>query len=116
MFEKSNKPLCPLLKKPCIGDECAWYTHVRGQDPQKQQEVDLKDCAIKWLPTLLIENSKESRSVGAEINIMRNEGATATVQLVNALGLVASGAQNRATDQPLIAADGEDTLKGEGKT
>ena len=50
---------CPLLQKECIGLQCAWITQIRGMDPQTGEDVDEWDCAIKWLPVLLIENTKK---------------------------------------------------------
>ena len=51
---------CPLLQKECIGLQCAWITQIRGMDPQTGEDVDEWDCAIKWLPVLLIENTKKN--------------------------------------------------------
>ena len=51
---------CPLLQKECIGLQCAWITQIRGMDPQTGEDVDEWDCAIKWLPFLLIENTKKN--------------------------------------------------------
>lgn len=64
---------CPLLKKDCIGTQCAWFTQVRGQHPQTGQEVDEWSCAITWLPVLLIENSQQQRQTGAAVESFRNE-------------------------------------------
>ncbi len=64
---------CPLLKKDCIGFQCAWFTQVRGQNPNTGKEVDEWSCAITWLPVLLIENSQQQRSTGAAVESFRNE-------------------------------------------
>ena len=64
---------CPLLKKNCIGFQCAWFTQVRGQNPNTGKEVDEWSCAITWLPVLLIENSQQQRSTGAAVESFRNE-------------------------------------------
>jgi len=64
---------CPLLKKDCIGLQCAWFTQVRGHNPNTGKEVDEWSCAIAWLPILLIENSQQQRSTGAAVESFRNE-------------------------------------------
>ena len=64
---------CPLLKKDCIGLQCAWFTQVRGHNPNTGKEVDEWSCAITWLPVLLIENSQQQRSTGAAVESFRNE-------------------------------------------
>ena len=66
---------CPLLQKECIGLQCAWITQVRGNNPQTGDEVDHWDCAVKWIPMLLIENSQMQRQTGAAVESFRNEVA-----------------------------------------
>ena len=68
------KDNCPLNKfKPCKKLECAWYSHMRGTDPNSGKEVDDFACAIAWLPMLLIENAAQSRQSGSAIESFRNE-------------------------------------------
>ena len=64
---------CPLLKKDCVGLQCAWFTQVRGHNPNTGKEVDEWSCAIVWLPVLLIENSQQQLSTGAAVESFRNE-------------------------------------------
>lgn len=64
---------CPLLKKDCIGLQCAWFTQMRGHNPNTGKEVDEWSCAVVWLPVLLIENSQQQRSTGAAVESFRNE-------------------------------------------
>ncbi len=64
---------CPLLQKECIGLQCAWITQVRGTNPNTGEEVDEWECAVKWLPMLLIENSQQQRQTGAAVESFRNE-------------------------------------------
>jgi len=64
---------CPLLKKKCIGTKCAWFIHVRGTDANTGKEVDEYQCAIAWMPMLLIENSGQQRQTGAAVESFRNE-------------------------------------------
>lgn len=64
---------CPLLKKDCIGLKCAWFTQVRGTNPNTGKDVDEWACAITWLPVLLVENSQQQRQTGAAVESFRNE-------------------------------------------
>ena len=52
-----NGIFCPLIKKDCVGLKCAWFTKVVGYDMNTGKEVDEYQCAVAWLPMLLIENS-----------------------------------------------------------
>ena len=51
---------CPLIKKDCIENKCAWYTQIRGVNPNTGQEVDDWECAVKWMPMLIIEVAQKS--------------------------------------------------------
>lgn len=64
---------CPLLKKQCIGLECAWYTKVAGYDTNTGREVEEWQCAVAWMPLLMIENSGQQRQTGAAVESFRNE-------------------------------------------
>lgn len=72
-MELKNGNYCPLIKKECIGLQCAWFTLVRGTNPNTGKEVDEWACAVAWLPVLLIENSQQQRSTGAAVESFRNE-------------------------------------------
>ncbi len=72
-MELKSGQYCPLIKKDCIGLQCAWFTQVRGTNPNTGKEVDEWACAIAWLPVLLIENSQQQRSTGAAVESFRNE-------------------------------------------
>ena len=68
-----NGTFCPLIKKDCVGLTCAWYTRVQGYDMNSGNQVDSYECAISWLPMLLIENSGQQRQTGAAVESFRNE-------------------------------------------
>jgi hypothetical protein len=68
-----NGTFCPLIKKDCAGLKCAWFTKVVGYDMNTGKEVDEYQCAIAWLPMLLIENSGQQRQTGAAVESFRNE-------------------------------------------
>jgi hypothetical protein len=68
---KSN---CPLHNfEPCKQTDCAWFTQIRGNNPNTGAEVDEWACAIAWMPILMIENSQQQRSTGAAVESFRNE-------------------------------------------
>jgi hypothetical protein len=87
---------CPLIKKDCIELKCAWFTQVRGTNPNTGKEVDEWACAITWMPVLLIENSQQQRQTGAAVESFRNEMVKA----------------NEASNQVLIAATQHNNLLG----
>lgn len=70
---RRKEKLCPLLRKPCLESGCTFWIYIRGQHPQTGQPVDQPDCAIRWQPILLIENSAQQRATGAAIESFRNE-------------------------------------------
>jgi hypothetical protein len=66
---------CPLIKKDCIEHKCAWYGLIRGVNPNTGQDVDEWNCAINFVPLLLIENSHKQAQTGAAIDSLRDESA-----------------------------------------
>lgn len=69
---------CPLIQADCKGLHCAWFTQIRGSDPNTGKEVDEWACAVTWLPMLMIENSQQQRQTGAAVESFRNEMVTAS--------------------------------------
>ena len=76
---------CPLWKAPCKEHQCRWYIQVQGHNPNTGEQFNKWDCAISWLPILLIENSKMQRETGAAVESFRNEMVVANAQTKNAL-------------------------------
>lgn len=97
---KDKAPMCPLIKADCMQDKCMFWVHLRGQHPQTGADMDMPDCSIKWLPVLLIENSKETRQAAAAVESLRNENVTTGQQITGALMQVAS-----ANSQQLLRGD-----------
>lgn len=64
---------CPLVKDDCLQLKCAWFTQLRGKNPQTGADVDEWGCAITWMPMLMIENSQQQRQTGAAVESFRNE-------------------------------------------
>lgn len=73
---------CPLLKEDCIQLRCAWFSQLRGTNPNTGKDVDEWACSVAWLPVLLIENSQQQRQTGAAVESFRNEMADANNGLV----------------------------------
>jgi hypothetical protein len=95
-----NGTFCPLIKKDCVGLTCAWYTRVQGYDVNTGNQVDSYECAISWLPMLLIENSGQQRSTGAAVESFRNEMVKSNEQSQQLLLATARITQNE--DQPKL--------------
>jgi len=72
-MQLKNGTFCPLIKKDCVGLICAWFTRVQGVDTNTGNQVDEYQCAIAWMPMLLIENSGQQRQTGAAVESFRNE-------------------------------------------
>lgn len=84
---------CPLLQKECIGLQCAWITQVRGTNPNTGEEVDEWECAVKWIPMLLIENSQQQRQTGAAVESFRNEIVENSVNPLTIMKTIAAQSQ-----------------------
>ena len=72
-MQLKNGTFCPLIKKDCVGLTCAWFTKVQGYDTNTGNQVEEYQCAIAWMPMLLIENSGQQRQTGAAVESFRNE-------------------------------------------
>lgn len=68
---------CPLWKKTMsqVCHTCPCWVLIRGKNPQGTEEIDRWDCAIAWLPMLLIENAQQSRQAGASADKVATEVA-----------------------------------------
>lgn len=99
----NKKIICPMMGgDECVEDgtirngelvKCRFWIHVQGQNPQTGETVSNGDCAMAWMPVLLIENSKVNRETGAAVESMRNEGVTTGQQITSALMQVANKKQ-----------------------
>ena len=97
-----NGTFCPLIKKDCVGLTCAWYTRVQGYDMNSGSQVDSYECAIAWLPMLLIENSGQQRQTGAAVESFRNEMVKSNEQSQQLLLATAGIVQTQNEDQPKL--------------
>jgi hypothetical protein len=64
---------CPLVKGKCKEHKCKFYIQVMGANPQTGEDVSRWDCAVAWLPILMIENSQQQRQTGSAVESFRNE-------------------------------------------
>lgn len=67
---------CPLGSK-CeeardgILYECAWHTEIIGKHPQSGKDIHSKECAMKWMPLLAVENNMAQRAVTDSLETAR---------------------------------------------
>lgn len=71
---------CPLIKKDCVGIKCAWYTQMRGTNPNTGEPVDEWGCAVSWMPFMAVEIAQKSNQTGAAVESFRNEVVKANHQ------------------------------------
>lgn len=66
---------CPFHQKSMadVCHRCPLWVQIRGKDPQSMQEIDQWNCALGWLPMLLIENAQQVRQGAAATESFRNE-------------------------------------------
>ena len=74
---------CPLIKKDCIGLKCAWFTQLRGMNPNTGEELDEWGCAVTWMPVLAVEIAQKQYSTGAAVESFRNEVVKENQQFYN---------------------------------
>lgn len=67
--------ICPLHRKAMsrVCHTCAWWTQIRGRDPQTDEPVDHWNCSMAVMPMLMVETSKNVRGVQAATESGRNE-------------------------------------------
>lgn len=71
-MQRPQPTFCPLVKGLCQTFDCLWFIQLRGTHPQTGEAIDEHDCAMRWLPILLIENAKEVRQGAAAVESFRN--------------------------------------------
>jgi hypothetical protein len=100
-MQLKNGTFCPLIKKDCAGLTCAWFTRVQGIDKNTGNQVDEYQCAIAWMPMLLIENSGQQRQTGAAVESFRNEMVKANETSQKVL-LASLGFQRQEDQTPVL--------------
>lgn len=104
---------CPLIKKNCIELKCAWYTQMRGTNPNTGEPVDEWGCAVTWMPVMAVEIAQKSNQTGAAVESFRNEVVNANHQnqqlYINAIQQGVIPAHITPLNQPInILEEGED--------
>jgi hypothetical protein len=66
---------CPAtgFKERCRKEKCPEWVHILGKHPQTSVDVDMFDCARRWVPVLLIEVGNQVRQAAAAMESTRNE-------------------------------------------
>lgn len=68
-----------------VCQQCRLWIRLRGQDPQSGQEIDTEECALAWLPILLVENSQRQWQTSQAVETFRNEMVSQNSHLQTAL-------------------------------
>ena len=73
-----RKKSCPLGSKceEIKGDvlyTCHWYIELKGKNPQTDEVINEKGCAMAWLPILMIENSSHNILTTQAVYNLRDE-------------------------------------------
>lgn len=64
---------CPIIKDECVQLKCAWFTKVEGYNINTGKQIEEWNCAMTFIPMLLVENSGMERQTGAAVESFRNE-------------------------------------------
>ena len=78
---KAGEVICPIFKEKCIEHSCKFYVKLTGVDPNSGLSIDKYDCAIAWLPVLLIEVAQKTNQTGAEISKLRSSVDKTLIQV-----------------------------------
>jgi len=70
---KESGIFCPLIKKDCIKEKCAWFMRVRGTNPNTGDPVDNAACAVAWMPYMAMDITQKTNQAGAAVESFRNE-------------------------------------------
>ena len=60
---------------------CRWFITVKGKDPQSEEFIDKRGCAIEFMPLLQIEVAQTNRGQTAALESIRNEAVKRKKQL-----------------------------------
>ena len=88
---------CPLVQGECKQLECAWFTKIQGTDPNTGTPVEEWNCAVAWMPMLLIENAQQSRQAGAAVESLRNETVNSGAMMMQTLAAAAQAKLQQGT-------------------
>jgi len=74
---KDSGTFCPLIKKDCVKEKCAWFMRVRGTNPNTGEPIDESGCAVVWMPYMAMDITQKTNQAGAAVESFRNEVANA---------------------------------------
>ena len=78
---------CPLLKKPCIENQCMLWQPMNYQKPGEEVVV-LWNCSLNWMVEMQLEANKQLRGTAASMDKVANEiNAGAGSALLSAMGV-----------------------------
>jgi len=63
---------CGFTGKKCMKHDCMFYEQYRGVNRVTGKDEDTWACSQVMIPVMLLENSKQLRSVSASLESMRN--------------------------------------------
>lgn len=96
---------CPLYQKDVskVCHKCVLYVHIRGKNPQTEEEMDHWNCSLSWTPMLLIENSQRQMQTAASIDALRKEAVVrGNEQGAMVTALLTQRPQLRTVQPPLL--------------
>lgn len=86
MKEREEGEFCPLIGGDCVEFKCKFWIKLVGKHPQiEHQTIDHYDCTWRWIPILMIENTKEAIGVSSSLDSFRNsvvKGQAEVMQVV----------------------------------
>lgn len=62
---------CEIAKDGYI-ERCRWYVALRGKHPQSEEMIDDWQCALYWMPVMLVENAQTNRGQTQALESFRN--------------------------------------------
>lgn len=72
------------------GGECPKWLHVQGKHPSSGADIDLFDCADRWVPIMLMEIAQKQNHAGAAIESLRNNVVKASERLGDDMKIAAA--------------------------
>lgn len=78
--------LCPMLKKPCIKNDCAWWIRMMVKEGEVLKEM--ASCAIPLSVDVGIDSGKTLNRVQSAVESSRNVTSNAAVGIFRALTAV----------------------------
>jgi hypothetical protein len=82
-----------------IKKQCRWWTHIAGKDPQTEKQLDHYDCAMAWVPVVVLESSQMTRHMTATTQEFRNETHEGLAKFNQGLNKAAIALQQMADQQ-----------------